>query len=145
MIIAIVFIVVSIAVFFWKTLKSEINKSNSHLGKNDEIKSRIENLKIDMIQYMETGQTEYTEKDVKKCFDLLNAFLIELEKTETKETGMKVVEKVVLKLNELNEKCEHELIETDQREQLAEIIILAGNLKGYNEKDEDITEEWREW
>jgi hypothetical protein len=76
---------------------------------------------------------------------LIDTFLTELTQTETKENGMKVVEKVVLKLNELNEKCEYELIETDQREQLAEIINLAGNLKGYSKKEEDITEEWREW
>jgi len=37
------------------------------------------------------------------------------------------------------------MIETEQREDLAEIIILAGNLKGFNSKDEDITEEWRDW
>ena len=58
---------------------------------------------------------------------------------------MKVVEKTVLALNELNEPCDEELIETGQREDIAEIIILAGNLTGYNSLDEDITEEWREW
>ena len=58
---------------------------------------------------------------------------------------MKVVEKTVLALNELNEPCDKELIETGQREDIAEIIILAGNLTGYNSLDEDITGEWREW
>ena len=28
---------------------------------------------------------------------------------------------------------------------IADIIILAGHLKGYNGRNEDITEEWREW
>jgi len=28
---------------------------------------------------------------------------------------------------------------------IAEIIILAGYLKGYNSKNEDITEDWRDW
>jgi hypothetical protein len=48
-------------------------------------------------------------------------------------------------LNDLNAGCDHNLIETDQREDIAEIIIIAGNDKGYNELTEDITEEWREW
>ena len=116
-----------------------------NLTENIEIKTIIESLKTGMIEYIEPGETEYTEKDVEKCMKLIDTFLTELAQTENKENGMKVVEKVVLKLNELNEICEYELIETDQREQLAEIIIMAGNLKGYNEKDEDITEEWREW
>ena len=115
------------------------------LTENTEIKKIIESLKTGMIDYIEPGETEYSEKDVEKCMQFIDTFLSELAQTSTKENGMKVVEAIVLKLNELNEKCEFELIETDQREQLTEIIILAGNLKGYNEKDEDITEEWREW
>ena len=31
------------------------------------------------------------------------------------------------------------------QEDIAEILILAGHLKGYNTRDEDIAEEWREW
>lgn len=62
-----------------------------------------------------------------------------------KKNGMKSVKNVVLGLNDLNEKCGHELIETDQREQIADIIILAGHLKNYNTRNEDITEDWREW
>ena len=124
---------------------NKLTNLKMNLTENVEIKKTIESLKIGMIEYIEPGETEYTEKDVEKCMKLIDTFLTELEQTENKENGMKVVQKIVLKLNELNEKCEHELIETDQREQLAEIINLAGNLKGYNEKDEDITEEWREW
>ena len=55
------------------------------------------------------------------------------------------VKMTVLRLNKLNEKCDFQLIETGEREQIAEIIISAGNLKGYNSLDDDITEEWREW
>lgn len=116
-----------------------------YLNENVEIKETIESLKTGMIEYIEPGETEYTEKDVEKCINLIDNFLTELQQTETKDSGMKLVEKVVLKLNKLNEKCEFELIETDQREQIADIIILAGNLKGFNERNEDITEEWREW
>lgn len=116
-----------------------------NLKENSEIKETMESLKTGMMDYIEPGETAYTEKDVEKCLSLIDSFLIDLPQTETKETGMLCVEKIVLQLNELNEKCEEELIETDQREQIADIIILAGHLKGYNERDEDITEEWREW
>jgi len=98
-----------------------------------------------MIDYIEPGETGYTELDVEKCMTLLNNFLVEISDSDSKEKGMLSVKKVVVGLNNLNEKCEHELIETDQREDIAEIIILAGYLKGYNSKNEDITEDWRDW
>jgi hypothetical protein len=128
-----------------KKQKNQFNITKMNLTENIEIKKISESLKTGMIEYIQPGETEYNEKDVEKCMKLIDTFLTELTQTETKENGMKFVEKVVLKLNELNEKCEYELIETDQREQLAEIINLAGNLKGYSKKEEDITEEWREW
>jgi hypothetical protein len=45
----------------------------------------------------------------------------------------------------LNATCEYDLIETDQREDICAFIIRAGALAGFNEADEDVTEEWREW
>lgn len=116
-----------------------------NLKENAEIKKTSESLKTGMIEYLEPGETEYTESDVEKCMDLINDFLDEISKSVSKENGMISVKKVVLGLNDLNEKCEHELIETDQREQIADIIILAGHLKGYNDRNEDTTEDWREW
>ena len=47
-------------------------------------------------------------------------------------------------MNVLNEKCEYELIETDQREDICKFIITAVNVAGLK-TDEDVTEEWREW
>ena len=76
---------------------------------------------------------------------LIDAYLKELAVSKSKEDGLNIVKKTVLGLNELNENCRRVLIETDQREDLAEIMIIAGNLKNYNDRDEDITEEWREW
>lgn len=98
-----------------------------------------------MINYLEFGNPEYSKKDVEKCISLIDSFLSDIAQSKNKETGMKFVEKLILKLNNLNAKCAHELIETDQREQIAHIIISAGHLKGYNRMDEDVTEEWREW
>ena len=116
-----------------------------NLGQNAEIKKISENLKSGMIDYIEPGETEYTEKDVEACMTLLNNFLDEISESDSKKQGMLCVKKVVLALNDLNEKCEYELIETDQREQIAEIIILGGYVRGYNARREDITEDWREW
>lgn len=48
-------------------------------------------------------------------------------------------------LSHFNKQCGEVLIETSQREDICEIIIMASHLKGYNDMSEDITEEWREW
>ncbi|CAL2063602.1 hypothetical protein [Tenacibaculum sp. 190524A05c] len=115
------------------------------LKENKEIREILENVKIGMIDYIVPGETEYTESDVEKCISIMNNFLSEISNSDSREIGMQSVKKVVIELNKLNEECEYEIIETDQREQLAEIIIIAGSLKGYNNKNEDITEEWRDW
>jgi hypothetical protein len=48
-------------------------------------------------------------------------------------------------LNLLNEHCSHELIETYQRDCIAELINLAATEKGFNNKNKDLTEKWRKW
>jgi hypothetical protein len=112
---------------------------------NPEIQATLDSLKTGMIEFIEIGDPEYTKKDVEKCMSLIDRFLIDIDKSENKEDGMKMVKELTLQLNDLNNTCEGDLIETEQREQIAQIIILAGHLKGYNEINEDITEEWREW
>lgn len=123
------------------------NKNNTvnMLNRNPEIKALLESLETGMITFIEPGETGYTKKDVSNCITLLNSFLADLSQSENRNQGMTIVKNVVLKLNELNTSCDEELIETEEREQIAEIIIIAGHLKGYNTRDEDITEEWREW
>ncbi|PKV52832.1 hypothetical protein ATE84_4960 [Aquimarina sp. MAR_2010_214] len=123
----------------------QTNKSKMNIKENAEIKKNSEILKMGMIEYIQYGETEYTKSDVEKCMTLIDNFLVEISNSDSKENGMKIVKKVVLELNDLNKKCEYELIETDQREFIAEIIIIAGHLKGYNDRNEDITEDWREW
>ncbi len=115
------------------------------LLENQEIKTLSQTLKAGMLDYIEPGDTSYTAKDVEMCMDIVHTFLTKMESTQNKEKGMELAKNTVLALNELNENCEEELIETDQREDLAEIIVLAGSLKGYNDREDDITEEWREW
>ncbi len=97
-------------------------------------------------EYMQDSEDiSYTEKDILKCENIVNEYLEKLPSTKSKKEGLKLVQKTVVALNKLNEKCDYELLETDQRELVCTIIINAGNLMGYNEEDEDITEEWREF
>ncbi len=115
------------------------------LKENAEIKEISERLKAGMIDYIDPEDTMYTEKDVATCMDILSDYLEEMGKADSSSNGLQVVEKTVNALNELNDNCGAELIETDQREDIAEIIILGGYLKGFNSRETDITEAWREW
>ena len=107
------------------------------------IKQTLERLASDMIHFMD--HASYTRPDVDHCIRILEDYLANIEASDSKESGMQAVENAVVALNELNARLDYELIETEQREDIAEIIILAGHLKGYNGRDEDITEDWREW
>ncbi|MBI1837591.1 MAG: hypothetical protein HYR91_10040 [Flavobacteriia bacterium] len=113
--------------------------------KNTEIEEIYTRLKENMINFIEPGVTSYDKKDVEKCMHIIDDYIIHIEKAESKKEAMLLVEKTVKLLNDINEKCGEELIETEQREDIAEIIILSGSFKGFNSRDEDITEEWREW
>jgi hypothetical protein len=114
-----------------------------NLLENDEMLEISARLKESMIDFIAEGVT-YSEKEVDQCMLALHDFLKNMSHTKNKEEGMKLVEKTVLALNELSENYP-EMIETGQREDICEIIILAGFLMRYNGRDEDITEEWREW
>jgi len=109
------------------------------------MKETLKQLKEDMIDFIVPGETAYSNDDVEECLKIISNFLQKIKSTNSKEEGMQIVKNIVISLNDLNEKCEYELIETDQRELIAEIIISAGNQMGFNSKDEDITEDWREW
>jgi len=112
---------------------------------NEKIKSLSTDLESGMIEFMKLGETAYSQSDVEACMKIVAHYLDELDKTASNDDAMKLVETTVMALNQLNEKCDHEMIETDQREDLAEIIIHAAHLKGFNEEEDDITEDWREW
>lgn len=94
---------------------------------------------------MDFSDPSYTENDIEKCESILTDFIQNIDKTSNREEGLKIIQLTVFQFNELNKKCDFALIETNEREQIAEIIIEAGYLKGYNSLTEDVTEEWREW
>ena len=87
----------------------------------------------------------YDESHIAYCDSILAKFLDEMTIAPDRTSGLQLVKAAALALNELNERCGHELIETQQREDIAGILIRAGHLRGFNAADEDTTEEWREW
>lgn len=115
------------------------------LQNNSKIQEISNRLKVGMVDFIEPGETSYTISDVDRCMKLISNHVEGIQQSNSKEEALEIVEKTVVSLNELNEECEYELIETEQREDLAAIIILASHLKGYNSLEEDITEDWREW
>lgn len=124
--------------------KNTPEQENSKI-KNLDLNKMVDDLKASMISYKQTAQPIYTMDDINSCEIILNRYLTDIHASKTKETGMKIVKNTILALNRLNSKTNEILIETMERDQIAEIIIVASSIKGYNTIDDDITEKWREW
>lgn len=112
---------------------------------NQHIDQLILDLNANMTAYLKEFDPSYTQQDIDECISTLTGYTTQISATQSKSEGMEIVKSTVLTLNDLNEKCDYSLIETDEREKIAEIIIIGGSEMGYNASDEDITEEWREW
>lgn len=101
-----------------------------------------------MIQFLtEWGGEGYTVEDVKECEALILRYLDVLAAMEpvTDEAIMAQVETLVLALNDLNEKTDYGLIETEAREAIWEVIQTSAVARGLRDVPEDVTEEWRDW
>ena len=102
-----------------------------------------------MISYMEEcgDDCRYTKADVDQCELLLTDYLNALDRlTEpSNDEIMELVKELVLALNDLNEECDYELIETDAREAIWEVIQTGAIECGLETDEDDITAEWREW
>lgn len=125
------------------------------VGKKQHMDSKpINDLKVQLLEgmrgFMEAVaadgiEPDYTEADIAECEVILDAYLA---KVRTAREGdvvfvMAAVKEAVVALNELSERCES-LIETEQRELIAELIIQAAAAVGVGD-GEDLTEEWRQW
>ena len=89
----------------------------------------------------------YSQKHVDKCAKILDAYLAAMDRILEAGQDAKILseaKKTVLDLNALNEKCDGSLIETDQREQICELLIVGAKHAGLT-LDGDFTEEWRQW
>ena len=123
---------------------------------SDETLSKIRQRLLDgMIAFMEPGEKEsddpdydcgYTKRDVNACSEIVDTYIQSVvnEETLNKAVIMDAIQNTVERLNALNESCDGCLIETDQREDLCELILVAAKKAGL-ETDDDVTEEWREW
>lgn len=115
------------------------------LSNHPELMSIRDSVFTGMLAFMDEGDVSYARKHVELCARILDDHLIAVSAARTPESATECVRKTVIKLNELNDRVGGELIETDQRDQICELIISAGAILGFNGKDEDVTEEWREW
>lgn len=99
----------------------------------------------DMRDYVaDMDEPYYPLEKVDECGRILDDFLAAMARTQGEAAIMAQVEKTVLALNELNDACDGNLIETGQREDICELIEGAAKQAGLV-TDEDITEQWREW
>jgi hypothetical protein len=115
---------------------------------NEEISAVRKRLLDGMKSYKEAagGDCSYTQEDIDRCAAIVDAYLSDMAKDSgmSQDSIRDAVKKVVLDLNALNEQCEGSLIETEQREDLCQ-LILSGATRAGLDTDEDVTEEWREW
>ena len=102
-----------------------------------------------IVAYMQEWEEDcsFTAKDVHKCEAILNQYLdsLALLSGAADKDIMKCVKKAVVALNKLNEKTDYTLLETDERENICELIQRSAVECGLQNPEEDITEEWREW
>ena len=108
----------------------------------------IETVVEPMLSFMEEwDDCDYSAEDVQVCKSLINTYLETLDgmSEPSDEEIMEQVKILVLALNELNEKTDYTLIETDAREAICEVIQASAVDRGLKEYGEDITEDWREW
>lgn len=89
-----------------------------------------------------------TRADVDTCGMILENYidgLITVSRSPDDEQIMKLAEKTVKKLNKLNEKCEYELIESIQSDDICTFIHDAAVEAGLNTDCENIADEWRDF
>tara|TARA_R110002096_G_scaffold401386_6_gene598304 strand:- start:46766 stop:47068 length:303 start_codon:yes stop_codon:yes gene_type:complete len=100
-----------------------------------------------MREYMQMDEADvsYDESHIQTCDGILDDYLAAIAVASDRKESLLRVKQAVVRLNKLNASCGHELIETDQREYLCDVIIRAAALTGFIEADSDVTEKWREW
>ena len=117
-----------------------------------DLQKKMEDIEASMIAFAQDCKIEgddcgYSLKHIRKCKKISQTYLKNLRKMAAPNDSviMAEVEKAVLALNRLNEKTDYALIETDERESIADFIQTAAVAYGLQETDGDVTEEWREW
>ena len=88
----------------------------------------------------------YQLRHIDRCAAITRDYLKRLASPpmRNQERLLDEIRRVVQKLNRLNASCDGALIETDQREDLCQLILQAARKAGLK-SDADVTEAWREW
>jgi len=102
-------------------------------------------------RWCESGLEQYTPEACAaftKIFDKLIADLGKLGVNADDDAKLAAIEQAVLALNDLDDEDER-LIETDEREQLCDLVNTIASAAGLDPKDygdgEGPASEWREW
>lgn len=115
---------------------------------NAEIEEKKKYLLHWMYDFIEDDdEPAYLKKDVDECDEILTAFINDVADSAQKTDFSWIstqVERLVKTLNMINEKHEHQLLETHQREDFCALIRLVIKQAGHAFED-DLTEQWREW
>ena len=100
----------------------------------------------------DNGLEQYTAENCGKArqiFDDLIADLIAKGEAAAESEKIESFKTAILALNELNDECDGELIETDEREDLWALTNVITVAAGLNPSDygegEGLVTEWREW
>ena len=109
-----------------------------------------------MIEFMQPDEDDpdpdpdydcgYVQSDIDRCESIVDEYVASISNLQTPSQNeiLKQIEVVVKKLNQLNAACDGTLIETDQREDLCQIILCVAVNAGLD-TDDDVTENYREW
>ena len=130
-----------------------MNDINMNDNQRAEIEQKIIELKDNLLDFI--GEDEYTvqynvqpaysEKNVEKCISILNKCLRDVQKSNMPNSVRRRINLTVLKINFLHIYTKFGMIETMEREDIAEILNLIGYYKGAIKKDYDQTEKLRIW
>ena len=118
-----------------------------------EIKNKISALEHNLLDFIKEDyltkqyniKPGYSEKHIQKCINILNTCLANVQKSKSTKSVRRAINVSVLKLNLLHTVTKFMMIETMEREDIAEILNLIGYYKGAIEKDFDQTEKFRLW
>ena len=115
---------------------------------NNEIEEKKQYLLHWMYDFIEDDdEPAYLKKDVEEFDQIISLFIDDVSKSSHRSDFSWVlsqVEALVKKLNQLNLKHEHQLIEADQREDICALIDLVIKSAGHDGEG-NVTEQWREW
>lgn len=113
------------------------------------MKSLLKSIQYDMLDFIEIESEDesgpsYTSADVSACVTNLLDFMAAIESEIQTETSAKEhVATLLFSLNDLNESCDDDLIDNNQREDIVEFIEKALSAANITLPSDDITAQWR--